>query len=274
MEFTEESEKQNEQDVTTSTTSKVKKRRRRKKKSKKANNEGDSNSKEVSTPPDDTSSSLQMDESEIAKNLAETQAKLKEMMMGLPMNQEQNKSHKFWNTQPVVQDEEEEDGEGASSEDVVNGPIDVKTVEEVRVEPYGMPDGYEWATMNVGNEGELEDIYTLLTNNYVEDDEAMFRFDYSPAFLVWALTPPHYSSDLHIGVRAERSGKLVGFISGVPANMIVNGAEVPMVEINFLCVHKKLRSKRLAPVLIKEVTRRVNLTGVWQAVYTAGSLSY
>jgi len=37
-----------------------------------------------------------------------------------------------------------------------------------------------------------------------------------------------------------------------------------------LCVHKKLRSKRLAPVLIKEVTRRVNLLDVWQAVYTAG----
>jgi hypothetical protein len=36
------------------------------------------------------------------------------------------------------------------------------------------------------------------------------------------------------------------------------------VEINFLCVHKKLRSKRLAPVLIKEVTRRVNLQGIFQ----------
>ena len=34
-----------------------------------------------------------------------------------------------------------------------------------------------------------------------------------------------------------------------------------MVEINFLCVHKKLRSKRLAPVLIREITRRVNLKG-------------
>ena len=43
-----------------------------------------------------------------------------------------------------------------------------------------------------------------------------------------------------------------------------------MVEINYLCVHKKLRSKRVAPVLIKEITRRVNLTGVFQAVYTAG----
>ena len=37
-----------------------------------------------------------------------------------------------------------------------------------------------------------------------------------------------------------------------------------MVEINFLCVHKKLRTKRLAPVLIKEVTRRTNLMNVWQ----------
>jgi glycylpeptide N-tetradecanoyltransferase len=45
---------------------------------------------------------------------------------------------------------------------------------------------------------------------------------------------------------------------------------IKTAEINFLVTHKKLRSKRLAPVLIKEVTRRVNLQGVWQAVYTAG----
>jgi glycylpeptide N-tetradecanoyltransferase len=45
---------------------------------------------------------------------------------------------------------------------------------------------------------------------------------------------------------------------------------IPVSEINYLCVHKKLRSKRLAPVLIKEVTRQVHLTGVFQAIYTAG----
>jgi glycylpeptide N-tetradecanoyltransferase len=43
-------------------------------------------------------------------------------------------------------------------------------------------------------------------------------------------------------------------------------------EINYLCVHKKLRSKRLAPVLIKEVTRQVHLKGIFQAIYTAGVL--
>lgn len=46
--------------------------------------------------------------------------------------------------------------------------------------------------------------------------------------------------------------------------------QIKAVEINFLCVHKKLRAKRMTPVLIKEITRRVNLMGIFQAVYTAG----
>jgi glycylpeptide N-tetradecanoyltransferase len=37
-------------------------------------------------------------------------------------------------------------------------------------------------------------------------------------------------------------------------------------------VHKKLRAKRLTPVLIKEITRRCYVEGTFQAVYTVGSL--
>jgi len=47
-------------------------------------------------------------------------------------------------------------------------------------------------------------------------------------------------------------------------------SEQEMAEINFLCIHKKLRAKRLAPLLIREVTRRIHLEGIFQAVYTAG----
>jgi glycylpeptide N-tetradecanoyltransferase len=47
---------------------------------------------------------------------------------------------------------------------------------------------------------------------------------------------------------------------------------VKCAEVNFLCVHKKLRSKRLTPVLIREITRRCNVVNVWQAIYTAGVL--
>ena len=64
--------------------------------------------------------------------------------------------------------------------------------------------------------------------------------------------------------------KLVGFITGIPADIRTGETTMLMCEINFLCCWKKLRGKRLAPLLIKEVTRRVNLRGIWQAVYTAG----
>ena len=39
--------------------------------------------------------------------------------------------------------------------------------------------------------------------------------------------------------------------AAVPATICIRGNTKTMVEINFLCVHKKLRSKRLTPLLIK-----------------------
>ena len=84
------------------------------------------------------------------------------------------------------------------------------------------------------------------------------------------MTPPGYKKEWLFGVRGGKKNKLYGFISGIPTTVIVREKKVTMAEINFLCVHKGLRTKRLAPVLIKEVTRRVNLHNIWQAVYTAG----
>jgi glycylpeptide N-tetradecanoyltransferase len=104
----------------------------------------------------------------------------------------------------------------------------------------------------------------------------MFRFDYSIEFLKWALTPPGQYEDWVVGVRTIKKQKIVGCITGIPLHMLVitavdfmftllkvDGKKVRMAEINFLCVYKKLRQKRLAPVLIKEVTRRVNLRNIW-----------
>lgn len=153
------------------------------------------------------------------------------------------------------------------------GPIQPnKPVEEIRDEPYTMPGGFEWSNVDVIDPAERQELYDLLAQNYVEDDDCQFRFDYSQDFLLWALTPPGYRNDFLFGVRSSKTKKLVAFISAIPAQMRVYENELPVVEINFLCVHKKLRSKRLAPVLIKEVTRRVNKTGVFQAVYTAGAV--
>ena len=113
-------------------------------------------------------------------------------------------------------------------------------------------------------------MYELLTKNYVEDEDAMFRFDYAIEFLRWALLMPTYKPHWLICVRGGKKNKMFGCITGIPVHMMVNGNKVSMAEINFLCVHKNLRAKRLAPLLIKEITRRVNREDIWQAVYTAG----
>ncbi|EGR30518.1 n-myristoyltransferase 2, putative [Ichthyophthirius multifiliis] len=188
----------------------------------------------------------------------------KQLQLGSKENTLLSKDWKFWKTQPVVQFDEDQTQK--------SGPIDLpKEVKDIRQEPYNIPTGFVWSDLNLEDSNDLDQLYTLLVENYVEDDDNMFRFDYSREFLKWALTPPGQYKDWTVGVRVQKTGKLVGFISGIPVTVIVEQKDkIKMTEINFLCVNKKLRSQRLAPVLIKEITRRVNIKNMWQAIYTAG----
>ncbi|RWW78724.1 hypothetical protein BHE74_00013038 [Ensete ventricosum] len=173
--------------------------------------------------------------------------------------------HRFWETQPVGQFKD------LGDTSLPEGPIEPPSLlSDVKSEPCNLPAPYEWTTCDMDDERTCTEVYNLLSLNYVEDDENLFRFNYSTEFLRWALRPPGYFKAWHIGVRVKATKKLVAFITGVPARIRVREDVVRMAEVNFLCVHKKLRSKRLAPVMIKEVTRRVHLENIWQAVYTAG----
>lgn len=172
--------------------------------------------------------------------------------------------HPFWDTQPVPRLDE-----GAPDE--ANEPVEPdKLPEEIRQDPYPLLKQFEWHEFDVDSDEEMKEVYTLLNENYVEDDDNMFRFDYSISFLRWALKSPGWKRLWHLCVRVADNKKLVACITAVPVLLNIKGSQKHMVEINFLCVHKKLRSKRLAPVLIKEITRRVHVTGMFQAVYTAG----
>ncbi|KAM5377589.1 hypothetical protein ACJA88_006270 [Fusarium oxysporum] len=85
-----------------------------------------------------------------------------------------------------------------------------------------------------------------------------------------AMMPPGWKKEYHVGVRATQSRLLVAFISAIPVHLRVRENVVTCSEVNFLAIHKKLRGKRLTPVLIKEITRRSNLNEIWQGLYTAG----
>ena len=89
-------------------------------------------------------------------------------------------SHAFWKTQPVPSFEEM-----ANKEKIKDGPIKEIKIEEVDKNPSPMYPGFEWVTMDLEDEKQLEEVYELLTNHYVEDKDATFRFKYSPSFLNW-----------------------------------------------------------------------------------------
>ncbi|KAJ3766611.1 N-myristoyl transferase [Lentinula raphanica] len=179
------------------------------------------------------------------------------------MNRKDMGEHKFWSTQPVPQL-----GEGPPEEDGYIEPS--KPPEEVRQEPYPLPKDFEWSIIDITDPNQATEVHELLSLHYVEDGDATFRFKYSAEFLQWALQVPGYCKEWHVGVRVKSNKKLVGFISGVPMLLRVRKNKFMSAEINYLCVHKKLRSKRLAPLLIKEVTRKIHLKGIFQAIYTAG----
>lgn len=190
--------------------------------------------------------------------------------------------YKFWNTQPVPKFKEPnllQTTSGGEGEALPEGPIlpDEVCKAAAKPEPEKLVDGFEWCLIDLDDKEELQEFYDLLYNHYVEDTDGSFRFNYSVEFLSWALKPPGWKKEWHIGVRAKstqegKKGKLVASICGIPVTLRVRGRKVEASEINFLAIHRKLRNKRLAPVLIKEVTRRCYLNGIYQALYTAGTL--
>jgi glycylpeptide N-tetradecanoyltransferase len=119
-------------------------------------------------------------------NLEELMRKLNvnEMLTGLApqgKNVKDMASHAFWKTQPVPSFDEM----ATAKDKIVEGPIKEIDIEKVDKNPSPMYPGFEWVTMDLEDEKELEEVYELLTNHYVEDNEAMFRFRYSPSFLNW-----------------------------------------------------------------------------------------
>jgi glycylpeptide N-tetradecanoyltransferase len=144
--------------------------------------------------------------------------------------------HEFWDTQP----------QGC-------GDVKVLQASEGATE---LPDGYEWSTC------QTHELKNLLSAHYLSDETS--TMEYSKEFIEWIL-----HGDPYWNVALRKGGKLTGFIAGRPTNIMCDEKRVSAVEITFLCVSKRLRDKRLAPLLIREVTRRAVLRGIHQAIYTA-----
>lgn len=106
---------------------------------------------------------------------------LQDIMTGLASSGKNVKdmaAYKFWQTQPVPKFDDK-------TEIIKEEPFKIIDPAQVPKEPGPLVPGFEWVTMDLTKEEQLKEVFDLLYGHYVEDDEAMFRFNYSTSFLKW-----------------------------------------------------------------------------------------
>ncbi|CCX34146.1 Similar to Glycylpeptide N-tetradecanoyltransferase; acc. no. Q7S3C8 [Pyronema omphalodes CBS 100304] len=195
----------------------------------------------------------------------------------------------FWDTQPVPKDYDSSLPDGPIRPRPKLGPDELPPAEKLL-------DGFEWATLDLREPVQLSSLTSLLQSHYVSDPHSTFRLHYTSAFLRWALFAPsstvlthppssspasinststlsrNEGNPLHFSVLSP-SGKPLAFLSGTPHLLRVRTATLLTCSIDFLCIHSRLRLKRLAPVLMRELKRRCAYPGgesIGAGVYSAG----
>ena len=110
----------------------------------------------------------------------EQQEKLKKAMeilnlqaAGPAKNEEEaaKKSYQFWSTQPVPSIDEV-----VTSNECITPDLPIT---EVRQDGFTLPQGFQWDTLQLDDPLVLKELYVLLNENYVEDDDNMFRWMFS-----------------------------------------------------------------------------------------------
>lgn len=172
--------------------------------------------------------------------------------------------HEFWREQPVIPED--------FTDDILDGYIDPQIpVTSPPEKPSPLPAGFSFCNIDISDDKQLQEVYKFLSLNYVEDSQHKFRFCLSADLLKYALAVPGAIDDWVFGVRTK-TGALAGFISGVPYTIRSKEDVQPWCSVNFLCVHSRLRAKKMAPVLIFELARRVRLHNVYRAVFTGSDV--
>lgn len=160
-----------------------------------------------------------------------------------------SEEHRFWSHQPV---------------DVSDGNEIISIPDRVSDEAPRLPPGFSFGELS-----DTEELSRFLEKNYVEDVHEGHVLAYSPEFLRWMLRSNREKGEYNLVLRWN--GEMVGFASAKEHTVVIRGVRGRVASVNLLCVSRDLRGRRFAPVIIKEITRRVNRRGIYQAVFTSGT---
>eukprot|EP00826_Nyctotherus_ovalis_P011074 TRINITY_DN1288_c0_g1_i28.p1 TRINITY_DN1288_c0_g1~~TRINITY_DN1288_c0_g1_i28.p1 ORF type:complete len:296 (-),score=76.31 TRINITY_DN1288_c0_g1_i28:416-1303(-) len=176
-------------------------------------------------------------------------------------------AHKFWSKQPVMQFDNLDKG------DLPIGPIKEVTSKDFPPGPYPLPEDLEWCSIDVNTEKFVE-AYELMRDFFIEDYDSGFRMNYSIDYLRWEFNIPGYYPEYSFGIRVKATKELIAFAGGIPAVASVCGSVFELAVGNYTAIKKAHRSRRLTPLVIMEILRRMHLRGAHQFFMSTNRVIY
>lgn len=153
----------------------------------------------------------------------------------------------FWKTQPV---------DRGSADGII------ETSRNVSTERVPLPDGFSWIET-----ADIQAISTFLAESYVEDSSSSYRLTYLPPFFEFMFEYPLHKKEYSLSLCYN--GTMVGYVLAREHSLFLREKTYRIISVNFLCLSREHRSKNLAPLIIKEITRIANSNGIFQAIFTA-----
>ena len=178
------------------------------------------------------------------------------------LEQAKLKKFDFWNTQPFPPLTHVVGSDGQLRE--INVENESKRYASLLTKEF------EFDTLDRNNFEQTSLLYDFLNDHYINILDSKFKLHFSLEHLNWLLSSPQLINELMILVKLKSNGKIMGCIFGFLEKTQVNKNVLDLINGKLLCVHHKLRNKKMAPVLIKELIKRSILLGYRVGHYVSG----
>jgi len=163
-------------------------------------------------------------------------------------------NYNFWNTQPVTQ-------------------LDtIATLPKIIDKEFGydkmnkMYYPYEWKDFDLNNDIELDSIVKFLNKNYYDQDQdnKNKKIKFVPVFTKEYIKLILGNKGQILGITTNKNNKIIigGLVCLSVRNMQLFDLTTEVCNVMYMLIHKSLREKQIAELMIKEITRKLTLKGI------------
>ena len=174
------------------------------------------------------------------------------------VNDAKDHKYSFWENKPVMNIEEPAGISSIIENNLIERPIYASST------PINLPATMKWENINLNDDELMNKVSEFLNKNYVSDPKNKIISVYTINFLRWVIG----ENGCILAIISIEKNEICGVISASCKNVTVFDKTDKFASVNFLCADPKYRTRKIANILIDEMTRHLLHKGYNQACFT------